>query len=217
MVMNRALFRRNLQEGMNTFFGLEYKKWPEEYRKFLYVDTSEKAYEEDGLMSGFGAAVVKPEGGAITYDSGQEAWVSRYVHETVALAFAITEEAEEDGLYGKLGAKYARELARSMQYTKEVKSADILNRAFNASYLGGDGLELCSTLHTLVGGGTFRNELATAADFSETSFEDALIDIAGFTDERGKPIMATANRIIVPRQLEFDVCRIIDNPNRPDT
>lgn len=217
MAKNRAGYRKQLQEGLNTNFGLEYKRYTPEWKEIYDVETSRKAYEEDVLLTGFGAAPVKAEGATVSYDQGQEAWVARYVHETIALAFAITEEAEEDGLYGRLGAKYAKALARSMVHTKEVKGADILNRAFNASYTGGDGVELCSDAHPLVGGGTFANELSDGADLSEASIEDMLIGIEGFVDDRLIPISARGMKLIIPRQLRFDAERVLKSVQRSGT
>lgn len=216
-VMNRAQFRKQLQEGLNAVFGLEYKSYPEEWRDFLDLENSHKAYEEDVLMVGLGAAQVKAEGAGVAYDSGSEAWVSRYQHETIALAFSITEEAIEDGLYGKLGAKYAKALARSMQHTKEVKSANILNNAFNSSFAGGDGKSLCATDHPLQGGGTFSNTFTTPADLSEASLEDALIQISKFTDDRGIPIASLAMKLVIPPDLCFVAERLTKSTLRPGT
>lgn len=217
MAMNRAKFRKQLQEGLNATFGLEYRKWPEEWRQIFDVEQSQKAFEEDVLMFGFDAAPVKSEGGSVKFDEGGEAWVARYVHETIALAFAITEEAEEDNLYGSLGAKYARALARSMQHTKEVKGANILNNGFDSNYPGGDGEPLFSTAHPLVQGGTFQNELSTPADLSETSLEDAIIRISEFVDDRGLQIKVMGKKLIVPPELSFVAARILYSPGRPGT
>lgn len=216
-MLTRAQFKKQLQEGLNTNFGLEYKRYPEEWRQIFDVENSTKAYEEDQLLSGFGAAVVKAEGASVSYDEGSEAWTARYTAETIALAFAITEEAEEDGLYGSLGAKYARALARSMRHTKEIKGASVLNNAFSSSYLGGDGKELCATDHPLEGGGTFANELSTAADLSEASLEDVVNLIEGFVDERGIPIAAMARKLVVPTGLQFTAHRILRSTLRSGT
>ena len=216
MPLNRALFKKQLQEGLNTVFGLEYKRWPEEWRAIYDVERSQKAYEEDVLVTGFGAAPVKAEGAGVAYDTASEAWVAKYLHETIALAFAITEEAEEDGLYGSLGAKYARALARSHQHTKEVKGANILNNG-HTSGTGGDGIVLFATNHPLVGGGTLSNKLATAADLSETSLEDACIQISQFTDDRGIPIATRPKGLCVPPELRFIANRILFSPGRPGT
>lgn len=217
MAMNRARFRKQLQEGLNATFGLEYRKWPEEWRQIFDVENSQKAFEEDVLVYGFGAAPVKSEGGSVKFDQGGEAWVARYVHETIALAFAITEEAEEDNLYGSLGAKYARALARSMQHTKEVKGANVLNNGFDSSYPGGDGEPLFSTNHPLVSGGTLQNRLSTPADLSETSLEDAMIRISEFVDDRGLQIKVMGQKLIIPPELAFVAPRILYSPGRPGT
>lgn len=216
-VMNRAHFRRNLQRGLNAQFGLEYRRYPEEWRAMFDVETSEKAYEEDVLMSGMGAAPVKKEGAGVAYDSGQEGWVARYIHETIALAFAITEEAEDDGLYGKLGSKYSRALARSLQHTKEIKGVGIYNNAFDTSYPGGDGKPLLSASHPLIGGGTFSNLLATAADFSEDALENLEILIAGFVDERNLPINVQPQSVHIPRQTKYIAHRVLMSDNQSGT
>lgn len=217
MAMNRAQFKKQLQEGLNTVFGLEYKRYPEEWRAIFDVETSGKAYEEDVLMSGFGAAPVKAEGAGVAYDAGAEEWTARYTHETIALAFAITEEAEEDGLYGALGAKYSKALARSMVHTKEIKGANVLNNGFSSAFTGGDGIELYSLVHPLANGDVLANELTTPADISETALEDALIAIHKFKDERGIPVAAQGVSICVPTDLEFNVHRILYSVLRPGT
>lgn len=217
MALNRADFRKQLQEGLNTVFGMAYKSYAEEWRGIFSVETSRKAFEEDVLMAGFGAAPVKGEGSAVEYDEGAESYVSRYNHETIALAFAITEEAEEDGLYGALGAKYAKALARSLQHTKEVKGANILNNGFSASFIGGDGVSLFSTAHPLWGGGVQSNKLATPADLSEAAIEEAMIQIADWVDERGIPIAVMAKTLIIPTDLMFIAERILKSSGRPGT
>jgi len=216
-MMNRSNFRKQLQEGLNTVFGMAYKSYPEEWRQIFEVTNSNKAYEEDVLMAGLGAAPVKAEGGGVSYDEGAESYVSRYNHETIALAFGITEEALEDGLYGNLGAKYAKALARSMQHTKEVKGANILNNGFSGSYLGGDGVALFSTAHPLWAGGTLANTFSTQADLSEASLEEALITIHDWTDERGIPIAADAKKLVIPTDLQFIAERILMSPYRSGT
>jgi hypothetical protein len=163
-IMNRARFRKELQEGLNTVFGLEYRRYEQEWRPIFDVENSTKAYEEDVLLAGLAGAPVKPEGAPVAYDQGGEAFVSRYVHETIALAFSLTEEAEEDNLYGSIGNKYSKALARSMQHTKEVKGAAVLNNGFDSAFPGGDGVELFSTAHPLFGGGTQANTFTTQAD-----------------------------------------------------
>jgi hypothetical protein len=217
MAMNRAQFAKLLQDGLNTVWGLEYNSYPEEYKQVFKVDSSKKAFEEDQLVTGFGAAVVKPEGSAITYDEAGEAWTSRYNHETVALAFSITQEAIEDNLYMSMGSKYARALARSMQHTKEIKAAAILNNGFSGSYVGGDGVALMATNHPLAGGGTQSNILSTPADISEASLEDILIQIRKAKDDRGIPIALKAVDVIIPPELEFVTCRLLDSALRTNT
>ena len=215
MALNRADFRKQLQEGLNAVFGMAYKSYPEEWRGFFAVTTSNKAFEEDVLMAGFGAAPVKGEGAGIEYDEGAESYVARYNHETIALAFAITEEAEEDGLYGALGSKYAKALARSLQHTKEVKGSNVLNNGF--SNVGGDGVALFATNHPLWGGGTQSNLLAVPADLSEASLEAALIQIGDWVDERGIPIAVVAECIVIPTELQFIAERILNSPYRSGT
>lgn len=217
MAMNRAQFKRQLQEGLNTVFGLEYKRQKEVWRMYLDVESeSRKAYIEDVMMSGLGAAPVKPEGEGVAYDTTGELYISRHFFETIALAFAITEEAEEDGLYGSMGAKLSKALARAMQHTKAVKAAGVLNNGFSTSVLGGDGKSLFATDH-LVNGGAASNKLATAADLSETSLEDMLILIGDATDYRGIPIQIEGVRLVVPSQLKFTAQRIIYSDLRVDT
>ena len=216
MALNRALFTKQLNLGLNTVFGMEYDRYPEQWRSLYSTEQSMKAFEEDVQMIGFGAAPTKAEGAMINYDSGREGFVSRYVHETVALAFAITEEAEEDGLYGSLGAKYARALARSMQQTKEIKGANIFNNATTTS-LGGDGQALLDALHPLGGGGTASNILSTPADLSETSLETLLVQISTAVDDRSIPVALSGRKLAVPPQLVFIAERIIKSNLRPGT
>ncbi len=208
-IMNRARFRKQLQEGLNTVFGMEYRRYNQEWRPIYSVENSQKAYEEDVLLAGLAGAPVKPEGAPVSYDSGGEAFTARYVHETIALAFSLTEEAEEDNLYGSIGSKYSRALARSMQHTKEVKGAATLNNGFDSSYPGGDGVELFSTAHPLYGGGTQSNTFSTQADLSETSLEEAFIAISKFVDERSLPIAVQAQKLIVPPDLMFVAERLL--------
>ncbi len=216
-VMNRATFRKELQEGLNTVFGMEYKRYAQEWRPIFEVENSVKAYEEDVLLAGLAGAPVKPEGAPVSYDSGGEAYTSRYVHETIALAFSLTEEAEEDNLYGDIGAKYAKALARSMVHTKEVKGAGILNNGFNAAFPGGDAVPLFSTAHPLWGGGTQSNTFATQADLSETSLEEACIQISKWVDERGINIAHIPLKLVVPPDLCFVAERILVSDYRPGT
>ena len=216
-IMNRARFRKQLQEGLNTVFGLEFRRYEQEWRPIYAVENSQKAYEEDVLLAGLAGAPVKAEGAPVTYDKGGEAFVSRYVHETIALAFSLTEEAEEDGLYGSFGSKYSKALARSMQHTKEVKGAATLNNGFDSAFPGGDGVELYSTAHPLFGGGTQANTFTTQADLSETSLEEACIAISKFVDERSIPIAVRVQKLIIPTDLEFVAERLLMSPYRPGT
>jgi len=217
MVMNRAQFRKQLQEGLNTVFGMEYRRYEQEWTPAFEVTNSNKAYEEDVLLAGLAGAPVKPEGSPVAYDMGGEAYTARYVHETIALAFSITEEAEEDGLYGSIGAKYARALARSMAHTKDVKGAAVFNNGFSASFLGGDGVALFSTAHPLWGGGTQSNTFTTQADLSETSLEEACIAIAKFVDERGIPTSIRPMKLYIPTDLAFVAERLLKSEYRPGT
>ena len=184
MAINRAQLVKELVPGLHALFGLEYDRYENQHEAIFDTENSDRAFEEEVMLSGFGQATVKGEGAAVSYDTAQEAWTSRYTHETVALAFALTEEAIEDNLYDTLSSRYTRALARSMSTTKQVKAANVLNNAFSSSFVGGDGKELCATDHPTVGAGDLRNELATAADLNETSLEQALIDIADFKDEK---------------------------------
>lgn len=216
MAMNRSSFAKQLEPGLNALFGLEYKQYPQQWKAVFESNTSEKAFEEDVLMEGFGAAVVKGEGTAISYDSASEQYTARYDHETIALAFSLTEEAEEDNLYGSLGRRYVKALARSMVHTKEIKGANVLNRAFNSSYTGGDGVEMCSTAHP-TSDGNQSNELATPADFSETSLEQILINISDMQDDRGIPIAASGVQLVIPTALAFDAERVLNSTLRSAT
>ena len=178
------------------------------------AETSDRAFEEEVMLTGFGSAAVKQEGAGVVFDNATEAYTSRYTHETVALAFAITEEAIEDNLYDRLASRYTKALARSMANTKQVKAAAVLNNAFDTggSYNGGDGVALCTTNHPLATGGTFRNELSTAADLNETSLEQSLIDIASFVDERGLKIAIQGRKLIIPKELQFTAERVLKTP-----
>ena len=186
MAISRAQLAKELEPGLNALFGMEYSKYENQHAEIFTTESSDRAFEEEVMLSGFGAAPTKSEGSAINFDDANEAYTARYNHETVALAFSITEEAIEDNLYDRLGSRYTRALARSMAHSKQVKAAAVLNNAFTAgANAGGDGVALCATDHPLTSGGTFANEPAVAADLNETSLEDALINIAGFVDERG--------------------------------
>ena len=218
MAMNRAQFKKQLQDGLNTVFGLEYKMNFETWRKYVSVETeSRKAYVEDVMMAGLGAASVKGEGAGVAYDSTSETYTARYVFETIALAFAITEEAEEDGLYGSIGKRLARALARSYKHTIATRVANLLNNGFNSSYLGGDGVVLFSASHPLKSGGTGSNLLTNAADLSETSLEDLLIQIDNTTDDRGLPADLEAQALVLPTALRFVAHRLLNSNLRVET
>jgi len=218
MAISRAQLTKELLPGLNALFGLEYKKYDEEHKAIFETETSDRSFEEETKLSGFGAAPVKTEGAAIAYDNAQEAFTSRYTHETIAMGFSITEEAVEDNLYDSLSARYTKALARAMAYTKQVKAASVLNNAFASSgYTGGDGVTLCSTAHPLVSGGTNANRPATNADLNETSLEAAIISIAAWTDERGLLIAAKPKKLILPPALMFTAKRLLDTELRVAT
>lgn len=217
MAMNRAQFAKMLEPGLNTLFGLEYDSYPSEWEAVFDSNTSQKAFEEDVLLEGFGNAPVKNEGAAISYDAASQQWTARYQHETIALAFSITEEAEEDGLYGSIAARYTKALARSMSATKEIKGANVLNNAFSGSGVtGGDGQTLCSTSHP-TRSGTQSNTLATAADLSETSLEQMLIQIADMKDDRGLRIAAQGTMLVIPTAYTFVAERLLESQLRTGT
>jgi hypothetical protein len=217
MAISRAQLLKELLPGLNALFGMEYKTYDEEHKEIYETETSERSFEEETKLAGFSAAPVKNEGSAIAYDNAQEAWTARYNHETIAMGFSITEEAMEDNLYDSLSARYTKSLARAMAYTKQVKAASILNNGFNASFTYGDGQALFSTAHPLVSGGTNSNRPATAADLNETSLEAAVIQIAGWTDERGLLIAAKPRKLIVPPQLQFVATRLLETSLRVGT
>ena len=217
MAISRAQLVKELEPGLNALFGLEYDRYTQEHKEIFSMESSDRAFEEEVMLSGFGSAPTKAEGSSVTFDHAQDVYTAQYTMETIALAFSITEEAVEDNLYDRLASRYTKALARSMSQTKEVKGAAILNNAFDSTYTGGDGLELCSTAHTLVSGNTFRNELSTAADLNETSLEQALIDIAGFVDERGLKIAVRGMKMIVPKELQFTTDRLLESTLRPGT
>ena len=216
MAISRSQLAKELEPGLNALFGLEYKRYENEHAEIFDTETSDRAFEEEVMLSGFGNAAVKAEGAGISYDQAQETFTSRYTHDTIALAFSITEEAIEDNLYDRLASRYTKALARSMANTKQVKAANVLNNAFNTNYLGGDGKELCATDHATISG-TVSNELATSADLNETSLEQALIDIAAFTDERGLKIAAQGVKLIIPSALQFTADRLMNSANRVGT
>jgi len=217
MAISRAQLLKELLPGLNALFGMEYQRYGEEHKEIYESETSERSFEEETKLSGFGNAPVKGEGSAIAYDNAQEAWTARYNHETIALGFSLTEEAVEDNLYDTLSARYTKALARSMANTKQVKAANVLNNGFSGSYAGGDGKALFATDHPLVNGGTNSNTQAVAADLNETSLENAVIQIAGWTDERGLLIAAKPRKLIIPPNLQFVATRLLDTEQRVGT
>lgn len=218
MAISRAQLLKELLPGLNALFGLEYKKYENEHEAIYETETSERSFEEELKLSGFGAATVKGEGTALRYDNAQEAWAARYNHETIAMGFSITEEAMEDNLYDSLSSRYTKALARSMAYTKQVKAAFPLNNGFSGgSFVGGDGVTLFNTAHPLVSGGTNSNTQSTAADLNETSLEAAVIQIAAFKDERGLLIAARPRKLIVPPNLMFVATRLLETELRVGT
>ena len=217
MAITRSQLLKELEPGLNALFGMEYDRYDNQHKEIFDEESSERAFEEEVMLSGFGQAPVKGEGSAITYDSAGEAFTARYTHETIALAFAITEEAVEDNLYDKLSARYTRALARSMSNTKQVKGAAVLNNAFSSSYVGGDAVSLINSAHPTTGGGTWSNQTATAADLNETSLEQALIDISLFIDERGLKIALRGMKLIIPPALQFTAERLLKSEQRTST
>ena len=217
MAISRAQLLKELLPGLNALFGLEYARYGEEHKEVYETETSERSFEEETKLSGFSAAPVKGEGAAIQYDNAQEAWTTRYNHETIALGFSITEEAIEDNLYDSLSARYTKGLARAMAYTKQVKAAAVLNNGFNAAYVGGDGVSLFNTAHPLVNGGTNSNTPTTQVDLNETSLEAAVIQIAAWTDERGLLIAAKPKKMVIPPSLMFVAKRLLDTELRVAT
>jgi len=217
MAISRAQLLKELLPGLNALFGLEYARYGEEHKEIYETETSERSFEEETKLSGFSAAPVKGEGNAIAYDNAQEAWTARYNHETIALGFSLTEEAIEDNLYDSLSARYTKGLARAMAYTKQVKAASVLNNGFNASYVGGDGVSLFNTAHPLINGGTNGNTPSTPADLNETALENAVIQIAAWTDERGLLIAAKPKKLIIPPALQFVATRLLETKLRVGT
>ena len=216
MAISRGQLVKELEPGLNALFGLEYKRYENQHAEIFDTENSDRAFEEEVMLSGFAQAQVKPEGSGVTFDNAQETFTARYTHETIALAFAITEEAIEDNLYDRLASRYTKALARSMANTKQIKAANVLNNAFNSSFAGGDGKELCATDHPTIAG-TFSNELATSADLNETSLEQSLIDIAAFTDERGLKVAARGVKMIIPSELQFTAERLMKSAGRTGT
>ena len=216
MAISRGQLVKELEPGLNALFGLEYKRYENQHAEIFDTENSDRAFEEEVMLSGFANAQTKPEGSAVTFDNAQETFTSRYTHETIALAFSITEEAIEDNLYDRLASRYTKALARSMANTKQVKAANVLNNAFDPNFAGGDGKELLATDHPTIAG-TFSNELATSADLNETSLEQSLIDIAAFTDERGLKIAARGVKMIIPSALQFTAERLMKSAGRVGT
>lgn len=219
--ISRAQLLKELLPGLNALFGMEYKRYEEEHKALYEVENSDRSFEEETKLSGFGAAPVKNEGASIVYDNAQEAWTTRYTHETIALGFAITEEAIEDNLYDSLSARYTKALARAMAHTKQVKAAAVINNGFNGNFAGGDGVSLFGNNtsgtrvgHSLVGGGVNFNSPSVGADLNETSLEAAMIDIAGWVDERGLLIAAKGVKLVIPRQLMYVAERILKSELR---
>jgi hypothetical protein len=219
MAVSRAQLLKELLPGLNGLFGLEYARYGEEHKEIYVTETSERSFEEETKLAGFGAAPVKNEGQAIAYDNAQEAFTARYNHETIALGFSITEEAMEDNLYDSLSARYTKGLARAMAYTKQVKAAAVLNNGFtnSAAYYGGDGVPLFSTAHPLVNGGTNSNRPTTGVDLNETSLEAAVIQIAQWVDEKGLLIAAKPKKLIIPTALMFVATRLLETSLRVGT
>jgi hypothetical protein len=219
MAISRAQLMKELVPGLNALFGQEYKRYPEEHRDIYTIESSERSFEEETKITGFGPAQIKPEGSAIAYDEAQESYTARYTHETIAIGFAVTEEAFEDNLYDSLSSRYTKALARSMAHTKQVKAASVLNNAFAATgFNGGDGVPLCAINHPLVlGGATNSNTTATPADLNETSLENAAVQIAGWLDDRGLLIAAKPRKLIIPAAQMFTATRLLRSQYRPGT
>ena len=216
MAISRQQLVKELEPGLNALFGLEYKRYDNEHAEIYDTENSDRAFEEEVMLSGFGNAQTKAEGSGVSFDDAQETFTSRYQHETIALAFAITEEAIEDNLYDRLASRYTKALARSMANTKQVKAASVLNNAFNASFKGGDGKALLADNHPTLAG-SFKNELSTSADLNETSLEQSMIDIAKMTDERGLKIAARGLKMIIPSELQFTAERLMKSQGRTGT
>jgi hypothetical protein len=216
MAISRAQLVKELEPGLNALFGLEYKNYENQHTQIYAIESSDRAFEEEVMESGFGEAPVKTEGAGVSYDQAQEVYTARYTHETIALAFSLTEEAVEDNLYDRLSARYTKALARSMAQTKQIKAAAVLNGAFTTS-IGGDGVVLCATNHPTLSGPNLANTLATPADLSETALEQALIDIQAFTDERGLKIAVQGLKLIIPKELQFTADRIMKSTLRVGT
>jgi len=217
MAISRAQLAKELEPGLNALFGMEYARYENEHAEIFETESSDRAFEEEVLIVGFGNADVKTEGQGVDYDSASEGFTARYTHETVALAFALTEEAVEDNLYDRLGSRYTKALARSMAHSKQVKAANVLNNAFSSSYTGGDGVALVSTAHPLAGGGTLSNRPSTYVDLNETSLENALISVSTYVDDRNMTLALQGTKLVVPPQLQFVADRLIETPGRVGT
>ena len=217
MAISRSQLLKELLPGLNALFGMEYKRYGEQHKEIYETESSDRSFEEETKLSGFGTAPVKAEGSAIAYDNAQEAWSTRYNHETIALGFSITEEAVEDNLYDSLSARYTKSLARAMSYTKQVKAASVLNNGFDGNFAGGDGVALFSTAHPTVGGGTNSNTAAVQVDLNETSLEAAVIQISAWTDERGLLIAAKPQKLVIPPALMFVADRLLKTDARVGT
>jgi hypothetical protein len=217
MAISRAQLAKELEPGLNALFGMEYARYENEHAEIFETESSDRAFEEEVLIVGFGNAEVKTEGQGVNYDQASEGFTARYTHETVALAFSLTEEAVEDNLYDRLGARYTKALARSMAHSKQVKAANVLNNAFSSSFTGGDGVSLINTSHPLAGGGTLANRASTMSDLNETSLENALISISTFVDDRNMILALQGTKLIVPPQLQFVADRLLESPGRVGT
>jgi len=219
MAISRSQLVKELEPGLNALFGMEYDRYENEHTEIFSVESSDRAFEEEVMLTGFGAAPVKNEGSGVSYDSAQESFTARYTHETIAMAFALTEEAIEDNLYDRLSGRYTKALARSMANTKQVKAASVLNQAFNTggSYNGGDGVSLCNSAHPTALGPNFSNTPTTQADLNETSLEQGIIDVASFTDERGLKIAIQARKLVIPKELQFTAERLMKTTLRTAT
>ena len=216
MAISRQQLAKELEPGLNALFGLEYKNYENQHAEIFDSENSDRAFEEEVMLGGFAQAAVKPEGSGVSYDQANESFTARYSHETIALAFSITEEAVEDNLYDSIAKRYTKALARSMANTKQIKAANVLNNGFDTAN-GGDGKALMATDHPTISGADQSNELATSADLSETSLEQAMIDIAGFKDERGLKIAARGLKMIIPSALQFTAERILKSNQRVGT
>ena len=217
MAISRSQLVKELEPGLNALFGLEYKRYENQHAEIYTTESSDRAFEEEVMLSGFAQAQVKPEGSGVTFDNAQETYTARYSHETIALAFSITEEAIEDNLYDRLASRYTKALARSMANTKQVKAVSpLINGLPSGSFTSGDGVSLFNTSHPTISG-TVKNTLTVAADLNETSLEQSLIDIAAMTDERGLKIAARGVKMIIPSELQFTAERLMKSQGRVGT